>query len=95
MNKVYEICIFPQLALRDPETGVLTGKLFPLKFCDVENVKDFLVLRQDYDVALQRKWEPGDPFRSIIGNNWREGQLVAREPYKPPRESEFNSCRIR
>ena len=86
---------FPQLSLRDPLTGALTGKSFSLKFCDVENVKDFLVLRQNYDVALQRKWKPGDRFRSIIDNNWWEGQLVLRKSYKPLRKSKFNCWLIR
>ena len=59
---------FPQLALMDPTSGVLTGESFTLKYCDVENVEDFLVLRQIYDSGLKRNWQPGDRFRSIIGN---------------------------
>ena len=64
----------------DPVTGVLTGECFTLKYHDVPDICDILVLRQNYDMALQRNWQPGDRFRAIVGNSWWEGYLEAREP---------------
>ena len=71
---------FRQLNRVDPVIGVLTTECFTLKYHYVADILDFLVLRQNYDMALQRNWQPGDRFRSIVGNSWWEGQLEAREP---------------
>ena len=71
---------FLQLNRVDPVTGVLTGECFTLKYHDVADILDILVLRQNYDLALQRNWQPGDRFRAIVGNSWWEGYLEAREP---------------
>ena len=69
--------------------------LFTLKYCDIENVEDFLVLRLHYEEALQRKWCPVDRFRSLIGNVWWEGEFLERKPYTDRPESKFTCCRIR
>lgn len=80
----------------DPVTGVLTGESFTLKYHDVEDVLDFLVLRQYYELAIQRNWQPGDRFRCIIDDLWWEGQLVTREPYNAQfPDSMFLCYRIR
>ena len=71
---------FLQLNRVDPVTGVLTGECFTLKYHDVPDICDILVLRQNYDMALQRNWHPGDRFRAIVGNSWWEGHLEARKP---------------
>lgn len=47
------------------------------------DVLDFLVLRQAYELAVQRNWKAGDRFRCIIDDLWWEGQLEAQEPYEP------------
>ena len=64
----------------DPANGQLTGECFTLKYHYVADILDLLVLRQNYDLALQRNWQPGDRFRAIVGNSWWEGHLEAREP---------------
>lgn len=85
-----------QLGLMDPATGVLTGESFTLKYHDVADVLDFLVLRQNYELAIQRNWQPGDRFRSIIDDLWWEGQLETREPFQPQcPDSMFLCYRIR
>ena len=76
----------------DPVTGVLTGECFTLKYHDVADILDFLVLRQNYDMALQRNWQPGDRFRAIVGNSWWEGHLEAREPLSAECPNSFFLC---
>lgn len=39
--------------------GRLTGDYFTIKYHDIPDVIDFLVLRQTYDTALDRSWEVG------------------------------------
>ena len=98
--------VFPQLELVDAN-GVLTGESFSLKYGDVEGVLDFLVLRQNYDSAIQRlqnTWKPGDRFRAIIidnddpkkGEMWFEGEFLERKPHYTDRpESNFECCRVK
>lgn len=69
----------------DPATRTLTGKSFIVKYHDIEEVLDFFVLQQDYDLAIQRTWQPGDCFRSVVRNVrgiqvWWEGLIEEREP---------------
>lgn len=81
IRKDYYVFVFcRQLGLMDPAGG-LTGESFTLKYHDVADVLDFLVLRQSYELAIQRNWKPGDRFRSIIDDMWWEGQLETREPF--------------
>ena len=44
------------------------------------DVIDFLVLRQTYNTAMQRKWKPGDRFRSMIDDAWWCGNISSQEP---------------
>lgn len=47
-----------KLALMD-EGGRLTGENFTIKYHDMADVLDFLVLRQTYETALARRWKGG------------------------------------
>jgi hypothetical protein len=47
-----------KLALMD-EDGRLTGENFTIKYHDMADVLDFLVLRQTYETALARRWKAG------------------------------------
>ena len=76
----------------DPVTG---SDLFTIKYHYGSDILDFLVLRQNYDLAIQRNWRPDDRFRSVIDNSWWEGQLVAIEPAIPASKSMFLCCCIR
>ena len=71
--------------MMDPTTGALTGESFTLKYHDIADVLDFLVLRQTYELALLRKWNGGDHFRCIIDDLWWEGQLEQDAPFEPER----------
>lgn len=45
------------------EDGRMTGRTFTIKYHDMPDVLDFLVLRQTYETAVARNWSPGDRFR--------------------------------
>nr|XP_008105713.1 PREDICTED: bromodomain and WD repeat-containing protein 1 isoform X2 [Anolis carolinensis] len=72
-----------KLTLMDHITGHLQDKSFSLKYHDMPDVIDFLVLRQFYDEARQRNWQPYDRFRSIIDDAWWFGTVLSQEPYQP------------
>jgi len=46
-----------KLAFIDPATGRLMDKSFSIRYHDMPDVIDFLVLRQFYDEARQRNWQ--------------------------------------
>ncbi|KAM3836751.1 bromodomain and WD repeat-containing protein 1 isoform 2-T2 [Vipera latastei] len=72
-----------KLTLMDHVTGQLQDKSFSLKYHDMPDVIDFLVLRQFFDEARQRNWQPYDRFRSIIDDAWWFGTVLSQEPYQP------------
>lgn len=44
------------------ENGRLTGDNFTIKYHDMADVLDFLVLKQTYDTALARNWDSGEYY---------------------------------
>ncbi|XP_055716898.1 PH-interacting protein isoform X3 [Phlebotomus papatasi] len=58
--------------------GQLTGTTFTIKYHDMPDVLDFLVLRQTFDTAVSRNWTPGDRFRCMIDDGWWLGQIESR-----------------
>ncbi|XP_062843373.1 bromodomain and WD repeat-containing protein 1 isoform X1 [Trichomycterus rosablanca] len=82
----YEVCPPTLCCLKltqiDPGTGKLTHKSFSVKYHDMPDVIDFLVLRQSYDEARNRIWRPNDTFRSVIDDAWWFGTIVCQEPYQ-------------
>ncbi|XP_011162535.1 PH-interacting protein isoform X2 [Solenopsis invicta] len=84
-----------KLALMD-EDGRLTGQNFTIKYHDMADVLDFLVLRQTFDMALARSWSEGDKFRCMIDDGWWMGQIVGMEPLDEEfPESLFMCFRVR
>uniref|UniRef100_A0A8C1N1H6 PH-interacting protein n=1 Tax=Cyprinus carpio TaxID=7962 RepID=A0A8C1N1H6_CYPCA len=71
-----------KLAFLDPDTGKLTGGSFSMKYHDMPDVIDFLVLRQQFDNARQRNWMIGDRFRAVIDDAWWFGTIESQEPYQ-------------
>lgn len=63
------------------EDGHLTGENFTIKYHDMQDVVDFLVLRQTFDTALGRNWSEGDRFRCIIDDSWWMGTIETIGPY--------------
>uniref|UniRef100_A0A8C9K7R1 PH-interacting protein n=1 Tax=Panthera tigris altaica TaxID=74533 RepID=A0A8C9K7R1_PANTA len=72
-----------KLAFLDPDTGKLTGGSFTMKYHDMPDVIDFLVLRQQFDDAKYRRWNIGDRFRSVIDDAWWFGTIESQEPLQP------------
>ncbi|XP_077367363.1 PH-interacting protein isoform X2 [Festucalex cinctus] len=71
-----------KLAFLDPDTGKLTGGSFSMKYHDMPDVIDFLVLRQQFDNARKRQWTIGDRFRSVIDDAWWFGTIESHEPFQ-------------
>uniref|UniRef100_A0A8D2LLB9 Bromodomain and WD repeat domain containing 1 n=1 Tax=Varanus komodoensis TaxID=61221 RepID=A0A8D2LLB9_VARKO len=71
-----------KLNLMDHVTGQLLDKSFSLKYHDMPDVIDFLVLRQFYEESRQQNWQPCDRFRSIIDDAWWFGTVLSQEPYQ-------------
>ncbi|KAF7644935.1 hypothetical protein LDENG_00213400 [Lucifuga dentata] len=92
----YEVCpptlCCLKLTLIDHGTGKITDKSFSVKYHDMPDVIDFLVLRQSYDEALRRNWQPNDKFRSVIDDAWWFGTIVCQEPYQPQYPDSLFQC---
>ncbi|KAM9318229.1 bromodomain and WD repeat-containing protein 3 [Pholidichthys leucotaenia] len=92
----YEVCpptlCCLKLTLIDHGTGKITDKSFSVKYHDMPDVIDFLVLRQNYDEALRRNWQPNDRFRSVIDDAWWFGTIVCQEPYQPEYPDSLFQC---
>lgn len=83
-----------KLAIIEPD-GTLTGNHFTIKYHDMADVLDFLVLKQTYDIAVNRNWGPGDRFRCMIDDGWWSGQIEEKCPISPLfSESLFMSLRV-
>lgn len=57
------------------DDGHLTGQSFTIKYHDMPDVLDFLVLRQTFETAISRNWAAGDRFRCMIDDSWWMGQI--------------------
>ncbi|XP_067903868.1 bromodomain and WD repeat-containing protein 3 isoform X1 [Heterodontus francisci] len=71
-----------KLSLLNPITGKMTGESFSIKYHDMPDVIDFLVLRQFYEEAKKRNWQVGDKFRSIIDDAWWFGSVQSQQPFQ-------------
>ncbi|GLV31866.1 BRWD3 [Carabus blaptoides fortunei] len=76
-----------KLALMD-ESGRLSGDNFTIKYHDMADVLDFLVLKQTYDIAVARNWSLGDRFRCMIDDGWWIGEIVSQSAINP----DFPEC---
>ncbi|XP_042543164.1 bromodomain and WD repeat-containing protein 1 isoform X1 [Dipodomys spectabilis] len=83
-----------KLAFLDPASGRLTDKSFSIRYHDMPDVIDFLVLRQFYDEARQRNWQSCDRFRSIIDDAWWFGTVLSQEPYQPQYPDSHFQCYV-
>ncbi|CAH1798894.1 unnamed protein product [Owenia fusiformis] len=70
-----------KLAIIEPD-GKMTGNTFTIKYHDMPDVIDFIVLRPNYDLAMSRNWKPGMRFRSMIDDCWWMGKIDSHEPYQ-------------
>ncbi|XP_063299084.1 PH-interacting protein isoform X1 [Pelobates fuscus] len=81
-----------KLAFLDPDTGKLTGGAFTMKYHDMPDVIDFLVLRQQFDEARRRQWRIGDRFRSVIDDAWWFGTIESQEPLQQDYPDSLFQC---
>nr|DBA34530.1 TPA: hypothetical protein GDO54_002081 [Pyxicephalus adspersus] len=81
-----------KLALIDHVSGKLMGQFFSLKYHDMPDVIDFLVLRQFFDHARRKNWQAGDKFRSIIDDAWWFGTVLSQEPFQPEYPDSLFQC---
>ncbi|XP_028461068.1 PH-interacting protein isoform X3 [Perca flavescens] len=81
-----------KLSFLDPDTGKLTGGSFSMKYHDMPDVIDFLILRQQFDNARRRQWSIGDRFRSVIDDAWWFGTIESQEPYQPQYSDSLFQC---
>ncbi|KAL4232669.1 Bromodomain and WD repeat-containing protein 3 [Mactra antiquata] len=80
----------------NPQTLKNSGGSFSIKYHDMPDVVDFLVLKQNYDIAMSRNWKPGDRFRSVIDDSWWIGEIEAQIPYqKEYPDSMFQCFKVR
>ncbi|KAM3955791.1 LOW QUALITY PROTEIN: bromodomain and WD repeat-containing protein [Aphomia sociella] len=60
------------------------GRSFTVRYHDMADVIDFLVLRQQYELAVARRWAAGDRFRCIIDDCWWSGTVAERAAAPAP-----------
>ena len=79
------------------EGGRLTGENFTIKYHDMADVLDFIVLRQTYETALARRWKVGDRFRCMIDDCWWTGRIESQSPLDDQNfpDSLFTCYRVR
>lgn len=60
----------------DPEAEEpFTGINFTVRYHDVANVVDFIILKKLYDTSIARNWNINDEFRSVIDDKWWFGKI--------------------
>lgn len=72
--------------------GHLTGVTFTIKYHDIPDVVDFIVLRQTFDHALDRSWSEGNRFRSVIDDDWWTGQIMSVQPLSEDFPDSYFMC---
>ncbi|XP_065677103.1 bromodomain and WD repeat-containing protein 1 isoform X3 [Hydra vulgaris] len=53
-----------------------------VRFHDIPNVVDFLVLKHIYEESLMHFWKEGDRFRCIIDDKWYFGKITNVSPFE-------------
>uniref|UniRef100_A0AAY4EPU1 Bromo domain-containing protein n=1 Tax=Denticeps clupeoides TaxID=299321 RepID=A0AAY4EPU1_9TELE len=83
-----------KLAFLDPLSGKMTNDSFSLKYHDMPDVIDFLVLQQFYSEAKERNWQPGIRFRSIIDDAWWFGSVESQQPLETEYPDSLFQCYV-
>ncbi|KAK8727619.1 hypothetical protein OTU49_009654, partial [Cherax quadricarinatus] len=81
-----------KLGILEVGRGKLTSDSFTIKYHDMPDVLDFLILKATYDVAVRRQWRPGDRFRCIIDDAWWLGTVESQEPHLPEFQDSMFMC---
>lgn len=80
-----------KLALLDDDKK-LTDKDFTIKYHDMADVLDFMVLSQTYDLAISRNWNTEDKFRCMIEDAWWMGKIVQKSALNEDYPDSLFSC---
>ena len=73
-----------KMVVLDPEAEEpVTNTHFNIKYHDVENVVDFIILKKFYDNSIALEWKPSDEFRAIIDDKWWFGLVNSRRDTDP------------
>ncbi|KAJ8027105.1 Bromodomain and WD repeat-containing protein 3 [Holothuria leucospilota] len=81
-----------KLAFIDQNTRKQTGGFFQLRYHDMADVIDFLVLAQHYDIAMKRRWKTGDRFRAVIDDKWWLGAIENKVPLEAEHPDSLFQC---
>uniref|UniRef100_A0A3P8XZC1 Bromo domain-containing protein n=1 Tax=Esox lucius TaxID=8010 RepID=A0A3P8XZC1_ESOLU len=81
-----------KLAFLHPISGKMTNESFSLKYHDMPDVIDFLVLQQFYDEAKENDWQTDLRFRSIIDDAWWFGSVEDQQPLQPEYPDSLFQC---
>ncbi|WKX91473.1 hypothetical protein Q1695_009928 [Nippostrongylus brasiliensis] len=60
--------------------GQRTGISWTVKFHDLANVPDFIILKQHYDISAAQNVQEGDRIESILDGRWWTGTVSRKEP---------------
>ncbi|KAJ1363311.1 Bromodomain and WD repeat-containing protein 3 [Parelaphostrongylus tenuis] len=60
--------------------GQRTGISWNVKFHDLANVPDFIILKQHYDTSLEQNVQEGDRIEAILDGQWWTGTVNRKEP---------------
>ncbi|CAJ0915237.1 unnamed protein product, partial [Mesorhabditis belari] len=89
--KPYRLVVV-NLARVDRRTNVPTGKVWAVKFHDLDNVADFIVLRQFYDESMEHRFDVGDQIEAVLDSQWWTGVIKSRQPKDPELPSSHWYC---
>ena len=87
------VCL--KLCIIDKINNKMTNNKFSIKYHDMDNVVDFVILRQFYERGIEKNWRAKDKFKCIIDDVWWIGVIDCRKPFeeKYP-DSEFQCLQI-
>lgn len=68
------------------------GQSFTIKYHDMADVIDFIVLKQTFDTAVRRLWTAGERFRCMIDDGWWMGEIVDRVALHPDFPNSLFMC---
>lgn len=84
------LCVM-KLSILNQSTSRPTGESFSIKYHDMNDVVDFLVLYQTYNSYKGKHWKKGDRIRSQIDDCWWKGTVQKVEYHDGSKKSPFLS----
>ncbi|VDK51008.1 unnamed protein product [Cylicostephanus goldi] len=78
VRKPYRLTVV-RLAQTDGD-GQRTGASWTVKFHDLANVPDFIVLKEHYDASVAQNVQEGDRIEAILDGQWWTGTVNRKEP---------------